>query len=131
MNLDYFLTHRSHQLQNLCGRTEGDCVELPDRHSRGGFSRRLLKLLKSVDRICRLQLGGELIPRCWRGSQAMLSATDRELLIEFERSVVQLTFDDDDERAPAIANYLIESIWADRDFFYGLKPLPQLAEEFP
>ena len=58
MNLDYFLTHRSHQLQNLCGRTEGDCVELPDRHSRGGFSRRLLKLLKSVDRICRLQLGG-------------------------------------------------------------------------
>ena len=61
----------------------------------------------------------------------MLSATDRELLIEFERSVVQLTFDDDDERAPAIANYLIESIWADRDFFYGLKPLPQHAEEFP
>ncbi|MBJ44910.1 MAG: hypothetical protein CMJ80_16810 [Planctomycetaceae bacterium] len=142
MNLDYFLTHRAHQLQNLCGRTEGNCVELPDRHSRSGFSRRLLKLLKSVDRICRLQLEGEThsemlawVRKTFRredvsGSQAMLNATDRELLIEFERSVVQLTFDDDDDRTPAIANYLIESIWADRDFFYGLKPLPQHAEEF-
>ncbi len=147
MYFDYFLIHRAHQIHRLRTSSEGNRIELPGSHARGAYPRELTKLFRSIDKICELSEGKESETGMLARFASMLSGrsrsdegeieseqgglltdSQREMLLEFERDIVRLR-QSDERDSVHLASRIIGAILADHEFFNGLRPLAY-AESF-
>ena len=143
---DYFLTNRALQIQRLCERTDGNRIDVPDRQSRSGIDRSLAHLFKLLDKILKLPVGdkqsGGLLTKLklpsllsgWDRSSSddqkpLLKPAQRELLIDFERSLIRVRLSDD-ATAARIGTGILNLLLSDHEYFNGLKPLPQYSDDF-
>lgn len=119
MSQAFFLQNRAHQLSRLCT-GEGAKFPLAAIRAKGRLPQELSEFLDRLDRICSDSTGEEA---------AELSESQVKDLLEFERSIVRLRFSSIEEvKQPAVQ--LIRAIFADADYFSGLKPLPQYTDTF-
>ncbi len=117
MSLDFFLQNRAHQIARLCA-GESRKVDLVG-NQRGKQPQVLAEFCQLVDRIC--EIG--------RSDDTDLTDSQRNDLQQFERSIVRLRFSSDEAvKQPAVK--LIKAVFADADYFSGLKPLPQYTDTF-
>lgn len=125
MSQDFFLENRGHQLARLCG-SESPQFEIPVAAARGRLPQELQDFFALLERVCLASETGE------QAAGEESTGMDEQLrkdLTEFERSVVRLRFSSNEQvKAPAVK--LIRAIFADANYFSGLKPLPQYTETF-
>lgn len=119
MSQDFFLQNRAHQIGRLCG-GEQPKVDAPQARIRSRLPEDLQEFYALIDRI-----------RVFSEQPESEQVTDqqREDMRQFEQSIVRLRFSSDDSvKQPAVQ--LIKAIFADADYFSGLKPLPQYTDVF-
>jgi len=118
MSLHFFLENRAHQLARLC---TGDArkVELLSQTARGKQPPELLEFCDLLARVCEVGHAGS----------ADLSQQQRDDLQYFEQAIVRLRFSADESVKQPVVQ-LIKAIFADADYFSGLKPLPQYTDAF-
>ena len=131
---DYFLIHRALQVQRLCSSDTEQGMVVPSRFARDTLPPLAIELLRSVDRIRKLRMddsSGGLLQMLRGGSKIDEGLTEEEqqLIYDFETQLVELRLSDDPQGRKLAAGY-IQAILRDRAFFFGLKPLPQHAEDF-
>lgn len=133
MSRDFFLLNRSHQLNRLCGMENPTGFRVPAAKARHRLPPRLQEFYTLLDRICvaagRTANQDPLDTSHTQASPEQLSREHRQDLEEFERVVVRNRFSEDANiKQPAVQ--CIRAIFADAEYFSGLKPLPQYTEAF-
>lgn len=124
MSQDFFLLNRAHQINRLYGLTRDKKVQRPAEKLLARLPERARGLYKTLDAIC------EIASRESVGEEATLTDAQRAVLQDFEKAVVRDRFASD-EAVKDAAVQVIRSIYADAEYFSGLKPLPQYTEKFP
>jgi hypothetical protein len=118
---DFFLQNRAHQIHRLC-RVPPIKFELPRQTGRKKLPGDLADFAALTNRICDLAEGSE---QATPGFNEQVRAD----LQNFERDLVRLRFSKDDSiKQPAVQ--FIKAIFADANYFSGLKPLPQYTDTF-
>ena len=115
LSLAFFLENRVHQLNRLCNE-EPIRFSIPHDAARGKLPQELRDFYGLLDGILQ------------RVAEASESKT-HNLVADFERSVVELRFSAKVEVKQAAVN-LIKAIFADAEYFSGIKPLPQYTSSF-
>lgn len=119
MSQDFFLQNRAHQIARLCTGSDAK-FPLDTLRAKGRLPKELEELVDRIERICAVSEDGE---------EGSLAESQQRDLLEFERSVVRLRFSSNEAvKQPAVQ--LIRAIFADADYFSGLKPLPQYTDTF-
>ena len=124
MSQDFFLLNRAHQINRLYGTTSEKKVQRPAEKMLARLPERTRALYQLLDSIC------EIASRESVGEEATLNDAQRAQLQEFEKAVVRDRFASD-EVVKEAAVQVIRAIYADAEYFSGLKPLPQYTEKFP
>jgi hypothetical protein len=121
MSRDFFLLNRSHQIARLCSTVCKASFELTTKASK--LPAKLQEFNSLVRRVC-------AIAQATSTSEGVtLLEADRAVLDEFERAIVRHRFSEDEQiKGPAVA--LIRAVFADAEYFCGLKPLPQYTDRF-
>lgn len=125
MSLDFFFENRAHQLRRLCTE-EPIKYELPRAAARNKLPDELRDFYNLLDRICAnsADSNSDAI-----NSESKNSDELRQDVQRFEREIVRLRFSKDAQiKQPAVK--LIKAIFADTEYFSGLKPLPQYTDAF-
>ena len=131
MSRDFFLLNRCYQVSKLCREPASAGFTLPAAKARGKLPQKLIEFYALLDRVCSIagDSHGEDSAAPSADSQIELNDKQRRDLEEFERAIVALRFSPDTlVKQPAVA--LIRAIFADANYFSGLKPLPQYTESF-
>ncbi|MEM7476301.1 MAG: hypothetical protein AAF483_15005 [Planctomycetota bacterium] len=115
MSVAFFLENRAHQLRKIC--TEAPIqFNLPQPNTRSRLPEELRDFFDLVTAI---------IDAADEAGKESVQAK----LLEFEREIVRLRFSSNDAiKQPAVQ--LIKAIFADAEYFSGLKPLPQYTDTF-
>lgn len=120
MGSDFFLQNRAHQLARLCFGKAAAVPAVPST-TRAKLPVELREFLALIDRICMVASQTD--------ETEGIDETRRRDLEEFERSIVRLRFSSND-LVKKYAVQLIRAIFADAEYFSGLKPLPQYTDAF-
>ena len=115
LSLAFFFENRVHQLNRLCNE-EPVRFPIPHESARGKLPQELRDFYGLLDAIF----------------QQVAEASElktHKLVADFERSVVELRFSAKAEVKQAAVN-LIKAIFADAEYFSGIKPLPQYTSAF-
>lgn len=131
MSRDFFLLNRCFQVSKLCRDPSGSGCSVPPAKTRGKLPPKLNEFYALLDRVCSVASdfhdNDSATPSA--GSQIELNDKQRSDLEEFERAIVAHRFSADElVKQPAVA--LIRAIFADANYFSGLKPLPQYTDVF-
>ncbi len=121
MASDFFLENRAHQIRRLC-RDDPLRFQIPSGSARNKLPKELVSFCSRLERICEGASASENPP-------IGLSDKQREDLEAFEREVVRLRFSSNDKVKNPVVQ-LIKAIFADAEYFSGLKPLPQHTDVF-
>ncbi len=125
MSRDFFLLNRSFQLKKLCGSQQPPNFRIPLDKARAKLPAKLKEFYALLDRIVAAEQDS---PEASAG-ESQLDDGQRRDLEHFERAVVANRFSSDEAlKQPAVA--MIRAIFADADYFSGLKPLPQYTDAF-
>jgi hypothetical protein len=137
MSRDFFLQNRCYQIAKLCGTESRLEFALPASNARVKLPPKLAEFYALLQRICATAqakmsetgLGVEAGQAEQPSPTVQLSDTQRRDLEEFERVIVACRFSADPAvKQPAVA--LMRAIFADAEYFSGLKPLPQYTDAF-
>jgi hypothetical protein len=120
MSQDFFLLNRAHQIARL---SEQPDFALPSPRDRRQLPKPLLEWYSLIEEIRELARLSTTQP------SFTLSVQQRGKLNYFERLIVQLRFSAE-ERVKRPAVQWIRAIFADANYFSGLKPLPQYTDRF-
>ncbi len=123
---DFFLLNRCHQVAKICAASSSSGFQLPPVNARPKSPAKLGEFYRMLDKIIDIAGNESDIEET---SSAHLDASQRQLLEDFERTIVANRFSVDEAvKQPAVA--LIRAIFADAAYFSGLKPLPQYTDVF-
>lgn len=134
MSRDFFLLNRCYQLGRLCGTGSHAVIAIPAEQPRNRLPAKLAELYSLIRRLCELAAAAPAANLTGRSatqdaSGVRLTDSQRRDLEEFERAIVACRFAADPQiKQPAVT--LIRAIFADAEYFSGLKPLPQYTEAF-
>jgi hypothetical protein len=123
MSQDFFLQNRAHQINRLYGRTPEKRVQCPSEKNLARLPLQAQKFYATLDRICKIASVSNT------GSAASLTSEERQLLEQFEKTIVLDRFAAD-EQVKDVAVQMIKAIFTDAEYFSGLKPLPQYNDKF-
>ncbi len=144
---DFFLFERAAQIQRLSTTLSGNCLILPSRPSRFGYSSQAVRLFRTMDKIRKMQLverrkswfvrlyerGGRMLGGARSQSpvaeDSLLKAAERTTLEGFESQVVQLRLASD-AKSRNVAEEIVRVIMSDQTRFSGLKPLQFHSDNF-
>jgi hypothetical protein len=137
MSRDFFLQNRCYQIAKLCGSGSQAVFVLPATSPRVKLPPKLAEFYALLRRIC--ATAHSTMPQTGAGleigatgqpdTSTRLSDTERRDLEEFERVIVACRFSADPAvKQPAVA--LMRALFADAEYFSGLKPLPQYTDAF-
>ncbi|MEO8271179.1 MAG: hypothetical protein ABI557_15765, partial [Aureliella sp.] len=117
-------------MSKLCREPASAGCSIPPAKARGKFPEKLRELYALLDRVCSIADESHAVDSAKTNDQSQkLSDKQRSDLEEFERAIVAHRFSADESvKQPAVA--IIRAIFADANYFSGLKPLPQYTDAF-
>ena len=131
MSRDFFLLNRCFQVSKLCREPAGAGFNLPPAKMRGKLPPKLGEFYELLDRVCSIASALHVTDSEAPSAESQIELNDKQRrdLEEFERAIVAHRFSSDAlVKQPAVA--LIRAIFADANYFSGLKPLPQYTDAF-
>ncbi len=131
MSRDFFLLNRCFQVSKLCREPAGSGCSIPAAKIRGKLPPKLNEFYALLDRVCSIAGDFHVTDPATPSAESQIDLNDKQRrdLEEFERVIVALRFSSDElVKQPAVA--LIRAIFADANYFSGLKPLPQYTDVF-
>jgi hypothetical protein len=130
MSRDFFLLNRCFQVCKICREQASSGFTLPPPQTRAKLPTKLNEFYALLDRLCSIADGSDsMAPSSAHDARVEVNEDQRRDMETFEKTIVANRFSADERvKQPAVA--LIRAIFADVNYFSGLKPLPQYTDAF-